>query len=312
MSDLRTILVIVDPTASEHPAVEKAAALAQKCGARIELYVCETKESRALRYAKHLEQGGDADFVAHIRAVVEALAKPLRERGLSVGIEVDQGDPLHAKLLERTKTTCAELVIKDTHHHSLIRRTIITNTDWHLIRGCPVPLLLVKPRAWADKPVILAAVDPGHVNDKPVVLDNRILELSRQFQQRLDGQLNVVHAYLPALLLAEAAGGMPAMGTAITPELMEDERKRALASVQALAGQYGIDNDRVQVQLGTASDVLPDAAQETNADVVVMGAISRSGLKRIFIGSTAERVLDRLPCDVCIVKPPEFADAFPY
>ena len=49
MSDIHNILVIVDPTANEHPAVEKAAALAQKCGARIELYACETKESRALR-----------------------------------------------------------------------------------------------------------------------------------------------------------------------------------------------------------------------------------------------------------------------
>ena len=39
---------------------------------------------------------------------------------------------------------------------------------------------------------------------------------------------------------------------------------------------------------------------------VVMGAIARSGLKRLFIGSTAERVLDRLPCDLVIIKPLDF------
>jgi universal stress protein E len=33
-----------------------------------------------------------------------------------------------------------------------------------------------------------------------------------------------------------------------------------------------------------------------------MGATSRSGLKRIFIGSTAEHVLDSLQCDVLVVK----------
>jgi len=43
-----------------------------------------------------------------------------------------------------------------------------------------------------------------------------------------------------------------------------------------------------------------------------MGAISRSGLKRIFIGSTAEDVLERLPCDALIVKPPDFASALPF
>ena len=37
-----------------------------------------------------------------------------------------------------------------------------------------------------------------------------------------------------------------------------------------------------------------------------MGAVSRSGLQRIFIGSTAERVLDRLPCDLIVVKRPGF------
>jgi nucleotide-binding universal stress UspA family protein len=39
-----------------------------------------------------------------------------------------------------------------------------------------------------------------------------------------------------------------------------------------------------------------------------MGAIARSGLKRIFIGSTAEDVLERLPCDALIVKPPNFSE----
>jgi universal stress protein E len=43
--------------------------------------------------------------------------------------------------------------------------------------------------------------------------------------------------------------------------------------------------------------------------VMVMGALSRRGLKRAFIGSTAEDVLEHLPCDALIVKPPDFAEA---
>ena len=37
-----------------------------------------------------------------------------------------------------------------------------------------------------------------------------------------------------------------------------------------------------------------------------MGAVSRSGLKRVFIGNTAEKILDELPCDVLVVKPARF------
>jgi universal stress protein E len=43
-----------------------------------------------------------------------------------------------------------------------------------------------------------------------------------------------------------------------------------------------------------------------------MDAVSRSRLKRIVIGNTAERVLDHLPCDVLIVKPLDFATDLPF
>jgi universal stress protein E len=37
--------------------------------------------------------------------------------------------------------------------------------------------------------------------------------------------------------------------------------------------------------------------------MVVMGAISRTALHRLLLGSTAEQILDALPCDVLLVKP---------
>jgi nucleotide-binding universal stress UspA family protein len=40
-----------------------------------------------------------------------------------------------------------------------------------------------------------------------------------------------------------------------------------------------------------------------------MGALARWGLKRMVIGSTAEKVLDHLPCDILIVRLPEKTSA---
>ena len=303
------ILAIVDPTADAQPGVEKAARLAQLFGARLELYACETKESHAMRYATHLQKGGSTDFIAHMRAVLEQIAIPLRSRGIDTTVESETGDPLHAMLLARTKRTGADLVVKDTHHHSLAKRTFITNTDWHLIRGCPVPLLLTKSKAWSATPILAAAVDPGHLNDKPVALDRRILDWSNTLADRMGGSLKVVPAYLPMILAAEAAGGMPAMMSPLTPQVMDDERKRRASEAGALIASCGIDAQALSVQLGVASDVLPRYAHEVGADVLAMGAISRSGLQRVFIGSTAERVLEHLPCDALIVKSPDFASS---
>ena len=50
---------------------------------------------------------------------------------------------------------------------------------------------------------------------------------------------------------------------------------------------------------------------ELHADVVVMGAVSRRGLKRLFVGNTAEDVLDKLPCDLLIVKAAGFETSVP-
>jgi universal stress protein E len=51
---------------------------------------------------------------------------------------------------------------------------------------------------------------------------------------------------------------------------------------------------------------LPQLVRAESTDIVVMGAVSRSFLRRAVIGHTAERLLDVLDCDVLIAKPPGF------
>ena len=53
-------------------------------------------------------------------------------------------------------------------------------------------------------------------------------------------------------------------------------------------------------------DAIEQTAKATRAALVVMGAISRSGLKRLTIGNTAESVLDHVACDLLVVKPKDF------
>ena len=57
---------------------------------------------------------------------------------------------------------------------------------------------------------------------------------------------------------------------------------------------------------GLTHEELPELAEKMKADVVVMGAVSRNRWKRLFIGATAERTLEHLPCDLLIVKPDWF------
>jgi universal stress protein E len=307
MDPIRNILVIVDPTAKEHPAVVKGAALAEKFAARLDLFVCDTKASRNIRQAELARRPADPPNVADLKSVLEGLANPLRARGLDVTTECVSGDPLHAMLLDRVKRTCAELVIKDTHHHTVAERTILTNTDWELIRGCPTTLLLTKPKPWASVVRVCAAVDPGHQDDKPRLLDGCILEQASELARRTAGELHMAHVYVPTAFVA-AAGSMPPMVIDVSPEALDTERRTKVKDLVALASEYGIPEPHVHLRVGGTSNELCHLAAELNVDVMAMGAVSRSALKRAFIGSTAENVLERLPCDLWIVKAPNFAE----
>jgi universal stress protein E len=310
MNPIHTILAIVDPTSQQQPAVTKAAVLAEKCQARLDLFICDTKAAKNARVAELLRESPRARLDANLSEMLDALAAPLRRRGIDVTTEVISADPLHTALVERVQRTCADLVVKDTHHHSIAQRTFLTNTDWELIRGCPVPLLLVKPTAWSPAHRIAAAVDPGHADDKPRLLDTCILNEASRLAQQFNGELHAIHAYIPASVIA-AAVAQPPVVVDVPLQALAAEREARLKEVCALTAEYRLPPTSVHVEAGGAKEVLSRVAQQCEIDVMVMGAVSRSALKRIVIGSTAESVLEHLPCDLMVVKSPNFAELLP-
>jgi universal stress protein E len=216
--------------------------------------------------------------------------------------------------VRRVEESSPDLVVKDTHYHTVLRRTLFTNTDWSLIRTCPAPLLLAKAREWPDTPRVLAALDPGHVGDKPAELDHDILEWSELVAARMGGEVHAVHAFFPAALLAATTtmAGMPLVSGVTAAEIVATERGRVAGVLSEIVATHAVDPGRVHLEQGSAADVLPRVTESLAASLLVMGAVSRSRLQEIFLGSTAERVLDRIGCDVLVVKPADFAEKLPF
>ena len=63
---------------------------------------------------------------------------------------------------------------------------------------------------------------------------------------------------------------------------------------------------QVHMQKGSARKVLPELARELKVDCVVMGTVARTGVSGLFMGNTAETILDQLECSVLAIKPPGF------
>jgi universal stress protein E len=312
MSDLKRILVVVDPTATSHPAIERAAWLARRTKACIELFISD--------YAPQLvdvRSHGAAALEAHTafidrhRKRLEQLAEPLRRTGLVVDVDARWGYPLHDSIVSKALDSAADLVFKDTHYHSVLKRSIFSNTDWNLIRNCAAPLWLVKPRPTGQRPCFVAAVDPLHERDKPAELDNRILMTAKELAAALDGEVHLFHAFDVVAALAVSTDAMTMPIALPIPEIADAIRAEHTETVERLRKQHGVPAERTHVHEGGTRQLLLTLTEQLRADAVVMGALSRSGLKRLFLGNTAEDVLDRLHCDLIIVKPEGFKAELP-
>lgn len=74
----------------------------------------------------------------------------------------------------------------------------------------------------------------------------------------------------------------------------------------ALGRDYGISSHYQHLSQGLPEQVIPEAAKQLDAELVVLGTIGRTGLSAALLGNTAEHVLDQLNCDVLAIKPEDF------
>lgn len=298
-------LVVVDPTAGRQPAFERGVAVAARLGLQLSLLVCIHGDT-----PPRVPAGREVDVRRRLLERELARLKELAAGATGIDVETKAvwDKPLHEAIIRETLRSEPRLVMKDTHFHPAISRALVTNTDWHLIRDCPAPLWLVRGDAWRGPPRVVAFVDPLHEYDRPAALDHRILAEGARVATALGGELHAVHCHDTTGLAA--APGLP--GSAAPADLVAGSRATHATALGSLAATAGVPGERTHLRRGAPAAAITAAAGELGADLAVMGAVSRSGLQRIFLGSTAEQVLDRLPCDVLVVKPEGFRTPVAY
>jgi nucleotide-binding universal stress UspA family protein len=129
----------------------------------------------------------------------------------------------------------------------------------------------------------------------------RALCFARDWATRFGSHVRLVHVIEP-----EAAPGR--FATDFMPALQEpsDYRESNHAGLTKLACEEFPNAIAVSVQLregGTGQQIVA-AAEEWNADVIIMATHGRSGLPRVLLGSTAELVVRHAPCPVLTLRQP--------
>lgn len=306
----RILVAIKDLDAASMPAVRKAAQLAMSSGATLELFhalsqsiLIDALDARRISLADY-----EAEQVAAAIKRLEVIAKRLRKHDVEVVCAAEWDFPPAEAVVRRALKTRADLIVAERHATRHVAGWMLAYTDWELLRQAPCAVLLVKlPRPY-HRPVVMTAVDPFHEHAKPSKLDDVLLETSARITEAAHGSLRIVHCVAPASMVT--AGWMT--GPVVIADAHTDATlKRARRALAAEVARHPLPSHKLAVVEGVARDAIPLAAKSLQAQIVVMGALSRSGLQRVLIGNTAEAVLDALPCDVLIVKPGKFQTKVP-
>lgn len=294
----RTIMAaIAQPQERTQPVLERAAQLAAAFGSDIVIFHAtydSALSGRKLFDAKRLACARGAQLAQDARAL-ERGAERLRTQGLKARALAVWEEPAHDAVIRAAIREGADLVVAGPHERGRANDPFsLRQTDWQLLRLCPRPLLLVRPGARSSG-AVLAALDPMHANDKPATLDRALANAAGALAAALNAPLYAAHSISPAL---HAFGETEAAKSRM--------REQAATALRRTLERARVEAVRTYVVDGRAEQTLPALARDLDAQVIVMGAISRRGLKRLALGDTAERIVHSSPCDLLILKPEGF------
>ena len=308
---IRHILVaLADPRVRSSAALGKAVDLARRFDADVTLF-----HSLYSPYVAGEQFYSPADQQRDIEAAVNErkerlskLAASVAKTGDRLRVRVRWDYPVHESLVREVLREGVDLVIAESHRHGRAARVFLSNTDWQLIRLCPCPLLFVRTTRPYARLKVLAAVDPLHAHAKPESLDHQILDAARDLAETYRGRAHAAYCYQPVVPLIAGDVTQP---VPLPIDIADEYLKEVRSVFQSLVAPYGLGPRRSHLVPGHASVEIPALAGTIDAGLVVMGAVSRSGLKRLFIGNTAERVIDDVKSDVLVLKPAGFKTPVP-
>ncbi len=187
----------------------------------------------------------------------------------------------------------SDLIVAPRHSRAGVQRLLLPE-ELKLAARSHVPLLLASSSTWREPTNVLVAVDAG--DQQHAALNSKLVEWGRTLARTLGGELHLA-----------AASPLPSASSAPNQTLDEFQREaeaRRMEALRALADAHPHDYGSLQVKTGEVCDVIDEVASACEVDIVVMGTAARTGLKRLFIGNSAESVLSQLT-EIDIVTVPD-------
>jgi len=276
--------------------VRQAHERAAATGAQLAVCHIYPNELRSDLFFPQISKIAALKFPLELKKVAEAAAARVTEITHRTQEEfeliVDDGTP-QALILTRAEEWLADLIIVGSHGQTSAADALLGSVTDSIIRHAHCPVLIVRSGKRTGR--ILAGTD---FSDPALPA----LRVAADEANRVGGELTVVHSldlvWAPVAYPAMAFGGAP---ITVSPDQIKELETVATQRLEESLKQLNVTGDTL-VTNGPAGTALIEVASERNADLIVVGTVGRTGLRRALLGSVAETVAKQAPCSVLIVR----------
>lgn len=283
MGRYKKILVAIDGSESGWNALRQAFKLAsdEKCWI--------TVTSVVPPYEGDMDLTGVNDVLASLRRPCEeALAEARRiadgERAL-IKTVCEEGET-HERIVDLADAENCGIIVMGRRGLRAMERSLVGSVTARVIGHTQRDVLVVPKDTKVGWQKILIATDGSRYS---AAAAEKAIAFARSYGGRLT-VLSVVD--VPVEFYAEA------------PQAVDDMIKKARGWVNDIKGQAEAAGITAEAFTGEAdaAQAVVKLAKEQQADMIVLGSHGRTGLKRLLMGSVAEKIIGYAPCPVLVVK----------
>ena len=310
MKRFKNILLVCDFDIKQRQAVERAVSLAKQNEAHLTVFSVVKELPANVGMAITIMPPQELlDLALNDRQDrIDAMVNDMNQQGINASAQVVTGTPF-LEVIRQVLRDKHDLVILAAEGKGGLKERLFGSTSTHLMRKCPCPVWVIKPKGHGKYKRILAAVDttidfpdPEHESLNPL-----ILQLASSLAQMDNSKFHVVQVW--SVFSEEYMEGHGGMNNKSIKRMRKQVKQQYEIWLDRLLASVGLKKRGTQIHLirnNDAPKAIVKLVKSEKIDLLVIGTVCRTGLKGFFIGNTAEKVLSEVNCSVLTVKPEGF------
>lgn len=267
---LEKLLVATDGSQFSEGAVREALSFAKKCSSKMyALSVLETNPEYETIGSDVFEKE-EAEVTRNLESVKERASR----EGVTCETIFLHGAEPYQQIVDEAAERKVDMIIIGRRGRKGLMKVLMGKVAAKVIAHAPCKVLVVPRAARIEYKTLLVAAD---------------------------GSDHSIAAVGEAVAIAKRCGSSIIAVSAMRSESEHQEATALVNAVAELAGKEGVPVE-ILTPLGRSYDVIVETAGGRGVDLIVMGTYGKTGVKKLLMGSSTEKVIGNAGCAVLVVR----------